>query len=281
MPVGDPRRQLTVPPNQTYKSTSPSPQSAPPTLTTHVTSINEHQTSSSSLQSKFIPPTRKKSIPLASRSVHPLQMEIDRLTAVCEEHERVIRSSLSTIKHYVITNMPDIFDRVNKLDDDAEAITATVQQTLSAHIPPFQSHLRKIISDRSSDVDLMKKRTTPWKDVVSDMGLSPSHIRENGDTKDHVGIGKLKRVNRSEGDGDALTRMEMWADEVEMYLSSEIVRAKEQLVSKTGKRKFLLRSIFFLIYLITALILGLLVFLLAKRGYDHFKHIRRLQKLGI
>ncbi|WWC69914.1 uncharacterized protein I206_103858 [Kwoniella pini CBS 10737] len=239
----DPRRQLTVPVQSTYRTSSPSPNTAPPIPNGSHPGRSSFigNTSATSFQPRFLPPVRKKSLPLASRSTHPLQLEIDRLTAICEEHERVIRSSLSTIKHHVMTNMPEIFELVNKIDDNAETITASIQQSLSTYIPPFQSHLHKIVSDRSSDVEVMRHRTTPWKDVVSDL-KSTSPSRSNND--ELVGkIGRIKRISETEGEGDALTRIEMWADEVDMYLSTEIVRVKEKLASKTSKRQFLIKLI--------------------------------------
>ncbi|WWC94509.1 hypothetical protein V866_001355 [Kwoniella sp. B9012] len=259
----DPRRQLSVPIQPTYRPTSPSPKTAPPvTNQQRRPSSIDGNTTASSFQPRFLPPVRKRSLPLASRSAHPLQVEIDRLTAVCEEHERVIRSSLSTIKHHVMTNTPDVFERVNKIDDDAEAITASLQQTLSAHIPPFQQHLHKIVSDRSMDVELMKQRTTPWNDVVSSDHTSLSSLSKgiNGSGDTH-GPMELQKISELDGEGgDALTRIEMWADEVDMYLSSEIVRVKEKLATKTSKRQFLKRLV---------ILLGLL----AAKGYDHFSNL--------
>nr|XP_019046576.1 hypothetical protein I302_05326 [Kwoniella bestiolae CBS 10118]OCF25506.1 hypothetical protein I302_05326 [Kwoniella bestiolae CBS 10118] len=265
------RRQLSVPIQATYRSTSPSPQSAPPVSNhpSHSSINGDVSTSNRRAQPTFLPPVRKRSLPLASRSTHPLQMEIDRLTAVCEEHERVIRSSLSTIKHHVMTNMPDVFERVNKIDDDAEV--SQLQQTLSAHIPPFQSHLQRIVFDRSADVDLMEKRTTPWKDVVSDLTTSTALSR--GLDKDEGSASRMKRISELDGgEGDALTRIEMWADEVDMYLSSEIVRVKEKLASKTSKRQFLLRVIVFLTYALVAIVLASVLGMLVKKGYDHIYH---------
>ncbi|WWC62183.1 uncharacterized protein I303_104777 [Kwoniella dejecticola CBS 10117] len=261
----DPRRQLTVPIQPTYRTSSPSPNSAPPIANGPQRSRSsiDGNTTASSFQPRFLPPVRKRSLPLASRSTHPLQLEIDRLTAVCEEHERVIRSSLSTIKHHVMTNMPEVFELVNKIDDDAEAITASVQQSLSTHIPPFQSHLHRIVSDRTSDVELMKHRTTPWKDVVSEVkaAKSPSKADHEGlEPRSSIGTGRIKRIAEVDGEGDALTRIEMWADEVDMYLSTEIVRVKERLASKTSKRQFLIRVIFFFLVM------------LVQRAYHHFKY---------
>ncbi|WWC89043.1 uncharacterized protein L201_003961 [Kwoniella dendrophila CBS 6074] len=251
----DPRRQLTVPIQPTYRSTSPSPQSAPPVSSNNHrrsrSSIDDN-TTSSTFQPKFIPPTRKKSLPIASRSTHPLQLEIDRLTAICEEHERAIRSSLSTIKHHVMTNMPDVFEKVNNIDIDAEAITANIQKTLSTYIPPFQSNLNRIKSDRSHDVEIMKQRTTPWKDIVLEFKSSlidaSSSSTSTKSTKHLDKAGKLIGIpgindNEDESESAALTRISMWVEELDMYLSSEIVRVKERINSKTSKRQRLIRLI--------------------------------------
>ncbi|OCF43060.1 hypothetical protein I317_03154 [Kwoniella heveanensis CBS 569] len=254
-----PRRGLSVPAQPTYRLEPTSPQSAPPVPNGTSSRIGQGASLSVGANSpsplrtnkrRFAPPVRKRSMPIPARSTHPLQKEIERLTAVCEEHERTIRSSLSTLKHHLLTNLPDIFERLNKCDDDAETVTATIQQTLQANIPPFQSHLSKIISDRKADVDLMRQRTTPWKDIVSET-LDPPFSDDN-DTKNSVVDGgfldgggeRLKRVPGADGQTgmDALTKVEMWADELDMYLSTEIVRLKERVDEKDKKWRFLARA---------------------------------------
>ncbi|WVF71177.1 hypothetical protein IAT40_005977 [Kwoniella sp. CBS 6097] len=255
-----PRRHLTAPAQPTYRFEPTSPQSAPPIPNGAAgpSRIDVSGTSPSPLgtgRTRFAPPVRKRSMPIPARSTHPLQKEIERLTAVCEEHERVIRSSLSTLKHHLLTNLPDIFERLNKCDDDAETITATIQQTLQANIPPFQSHLSKIISDRKGDVDLMRQRTTPWKDIVNETLVPPSSSTENnvGDTADGLGTFgggggegmRLKRIPGADGqtEMDALTKVEMWADELDMYLSTEIVRSRERKAEKEQKWQFLTKTL--------------------------------------
>ncbi|ODO08394.1 hypothetical protein L198_00122 [Cryptococcus wingfieldii CBS 7118] len=169
-------------------------------------------------------PTRKKSVqvPLTANSLNSLEREIERLTAACDEHERVIRSTLSTVRHHLLTNMQGILERVAKTDDDAEV-------ALQVYIPAFQDKLRQTIRHRAEDVETMRERTTPWRDVV--IGGTASSQKQSGEADQGTlasGGRKLKRVEDG-GKGDALTRMEMWADEVEMYLNNEIVRMNESL----------------------------------------------------
>ncbi|WVQ99696.1 hypothetical protein IAU59_006837 [Kwoniella sp. CBS 9459] len=260
-----PRRQLTVPAQPTYRHDPTAPQSAPPVPNGAGPRVARGSpghgaagTSGASpsplglASSRFAPPVRKRSMPIPARSTHPLQKEIERLTAVCEEHERVIRSSLSTLKHHLLTNLPDIFERLNKCDDDAETITATIQQTLQANLPPFQSHLSKIIADRKGDVDLMRQRTTPWKDIVNESLDPPSDQDDNRETAEGDSIGgggaggiKLRRVPGADGQNerDALMKVEMWADELDMYLTTEIVRTRERVEEKGKKWHYLTRAI--------------------------------------
>lgn len=47
---------------------------------------------------------------------------------------------------------------------------------------------------------------------------------------------KLKRVEGGGGEADALTRVELWADEVEMYLNNEIIRANESTKVKRARQ---------------------------------------------
>ncbi|ODN97999.1 hypothetical protein I350_07639 [Cryptococcus amylolentus CBS 6273] len=169
-------------------------------------------------------PTRKKSVqmPLTANSLNPLEREIERLTAACDEHERVIRSTLSTVRHHLLTNMQGVLERVAKTDDDAEV-------ALQVYIPAFQDKLRQTLRHRAEDVETMRERTTPWRDVV--VGGNASSQKQSGEAEQGTlasGGRKLKRVEDG-GKGDALTRVEMWADEVEMYLNNEIVRMNESL----------------------------------------------------
>lgn len=58
----------------------------------------------------------------------------------------------------------------------------------------------------------MRERTTPWRDVVDEDGAARLSVSTGG-------IGalrakKLKRVEGGGGEADALTRVELWADEV-------------------------------------------------------------------
>ncbi|WVR06788.1 hypothetical protein IAU60_003823 [Kwoniella sp. DSM 27419] len=251
-PAHDPRRQLSVPTQPTHRSSPPQAALA--------ASARYGAASPDPEARRHAQPTRKASMPMAARSTHPLQVEIERLTKACEEHERVIRSSLSTLKHHLIYNVPEVFEALSKCDDDAEAISAAIQRTLQDHIPSFQSQLGKTVSDRTKDVDLMRHRTTPWRDVVKEQGASPPRT-EGSRGERSAGVHKLKRVNGVDGgETDALTKVEMWADEVDMYLSAEIVRAKERLADKTSKRRFLSRVISFLVLLAIALLAGWFVF---------------------
>ncbi|ALO69695.1 hypothetical protein CNL05445 [Cryptococcus deneoformans JEC21] len=181
-----------------------------------------------------LPKRRIIPAPLTANSLHPVEKEIERLTAACEEHERVIRSTLSTVRHHIMTNTQGILERLSKVDDDAEAITASIQQAIQSSIPQFQSNLRESLQLRSGDVELMRERTTPWRDVVDEDGAARLGVSTGG-------IGalrakKLKRVEGGGGEADALTRVELWADEVEMYLNNEIIRANESTKVKRARQ---------------------------------------------
>ncbi|WVQ77828.1 hypothetical protein IAR50_007521 [Cryptococcus sp. DSM 104548] len=176
-------------------------------------------------------PTRKKSVqvPLTANSLNPLEREIERLSAACDEHERVIRSTLSTVRHHLLTNVPAVLERLVKTDDDAEGVTSDIQQALQTYISAFQDKLRQNLKHRAEDVDTMRDRTTPWRDVVNES--AGSGRKDGGEVVEGTlssGARKLKRVEDG-GKGDALTRVEMWADEVEMYLNNEIARMNESL----------------------------------------------------
>ncbi|KAL0255352.1 hypothetical protein I308_100152 [Cryptococcus tetragattii IND107] len=201
-------------PSSTVSSPSPTPKSAPP----------------------IIAPPKRRIIPapLTANSLHPVEKEIERLTSACEEHERVIRSTLSTVRHHIMTNAQGILERLSKVDDDAEAITASIQQALQSSIPQFQSNLRENLQLRSGDVELMRERTTPWKDVVDEDGAALLSVSTNGIGALHAK--KLKRVEGGGGEADALTRVELWADEVEMYLNNEIIRVNESTKVKRARQ---------------------------------------------
>nr|KIR85220.1 hypothetical protein I308_04474 [Cryptococcus tetragattii IND107] len=193
-------------PSSTVSSPSPTPKSAPP----------------------IIAPPKRRIIPapLTANSLHPVEKEIERLTSACEEHERVIRSTLSTVRHHIMTNAQGILERLSKVDDDAEA--------LQSSIPQFQSNLRENLQLRSGDVELMRERTTPWKDVVDEDGAALLSVSTNGIGALHAK--KLKRVEGGGGEADALTRVELWADEVEMYLNNEIIRVNESTKVKRARQ---------------------------------------------
>ncbi|WWD17023.1 hypothetical protein CI109_101459 [Kwoniella shandongensis] len=251
------RRQLTVPSQPNQRSTSP----ASPHHTSPVRNVNGNgveagpsRTNRGSTAAARLPngnpreiphiPIRKRSLPLAAPSTHPLQMEIDRLTAVCEEHERVIRSGLSTVKHHLLTMTPDIMERFHQYDDDAETVTASIQQSLQDQIPPFQAHLRQIIENRERDVDVMRRRTTPWKDVVSteDKDIVGPNGKIGG--QEEGSLRKLiKSMEGSDEGSDALNRVELWTDEIEMYLNGEIVRVKERIASRKYQQAFTIRAV--------------------------------------
>ncbi|KAK8843932.1 hypothetical protein IAR55_006724 [Kwoniella newhampshirensis] len=289
LPSPPSRRQLAVAPGPPHhRAVSPAPHTTPP-VTSDRNHANHTEAGPSghpigrSRVTPHVVPVRKRSLPMAAPSTHPLQMEIDRLTAVCEEHERVIRSGLSTVKHHLLTMTPDIIERLHKSDDDAETITASIQQSLQDHIPPFQSHLRKIIQQREGDVDLMRRRTTPWRDVVSVEDKETAGSAINGDgplTKTKEDGGGLKRLTRivdgpGNGERDALTRVELWADEVDMYLTSEIVRVKERLASKRSKRRLLIRAIQLLSISAAIFLGGLVLSMLIAEILSIFKPIWR------
>ncbi|KIR53937.1 hypothetical protein I315_03555 [Cryptococcus gattii Ru294] len=202
----DQTRSQRLKPSSITSSPSPTPKSAPP----------------------IIAPPKRRIIPapLTANSLHPVEKEIERLTSACEEHERVIRSTLSTVRHHIITNAQGILERLSKVDDDAE--------TLQSSIPQFQSNLRENLQLRSGDVELMRERTTPWKDVVDEDGAALLSVSTNGIGASHAK--KLKRVEGGGGEADALTRVELWADEVEMYLNNEIIRVNESTKVKRARQ---------------------------------------------
>ncbi|ADV21574.1 Hypothetical protein CGB_D1570C [Cryptococcus gattii WM276] len=202
----DQTRSQRLKPSSITSSPSPTPKSAPPIIA---------------------PPNRRIiPAPLTANSLHPVEKEIERLTSACEEHERVIRSTLSTVRHHIITNAQGILERLSKVDDDAE--------TLQSSIPQFQSNLRENLQLRSGDVELMRERTTPWKDVVDEDGAALLSVSTNGIGASHAK--KLKRVEGGGGEADALTRIELWADEVEMYLNNEIIRVNESTKVKKARQ---------------------------------------------
>ncbi|OXG85310.1 hypothetical protein C349_02338 [Cryptococcus neoformans var. grubii Br795] len=210
----DQNRSQRLQPSSVASSPSRTPKSAPP----------------------IIVPPKRRIIPasLTANSLHPVEKEIGRLTAACEEHERVIRSTLSTVRHHIMTNAQGILERLAKVDDDAEAITASIQQALQSSIPQFQSNLRECLQLRSGDVELMRERTTPWRDVVDDDGAALLSVSTGG-----IGTSRAKKLKRVEGGGgeaDALTRVELWADEVEMYLNNEIIRVNESTKIKRARQ---------------------------------------------
>ncbi|KAE8538477.1 hypothetical protein D1P53_004834 [Cryptococcus gattii VGV] len=202
----DQTRSQRLQPSSIASSPSPAPKSAPP----------------------IIAPPKRRIIPasLTANSLHPVEKEIERLTTACEEHERVIRSTLSTVRHHIMTNAQGILERLSKVDDDAEA--------LQSSIPQFQSNLRENLQLRNGDVELMRERTTPWKDVVDEDGAALLSVSTDGIGTLHAK--KLKRVEGGGGEADALTRVELWADEVEMYLNNEIIRVNESTKVKRARQ---------------------------------------------
>ncbi|WVQ79650.1 hypothetical protein IAT38_001750 [Cryptococcus sp. DSM 104549] len=196
-----------------------------------------------------VPLPRRKArvpVPLAGRSVLSLENEIERLTAACEEHERAIRSSLSTVKHHLMTNLHGLFEKLNSTDEEAEGITASIQQSLQANLPTYQAHLRRTLEHRAGDVDIMRQRMTPWREVVPD----PSAVPETGTggvgevVAGGVGEGSVrKKLRRVEGGGveaDALTRIELWADEIEMYLNNEIVNTNKSINARSVRQRLVI-----------------------------------------
>lgn len=139
-----------------------------------------------------LPKRRIIPAPLTANSLHPVEKEIERLTAACEEHERVIRSTLSTVRHHIMTNTQGILERLSKVDDDAEAITASIQQAIQSSIPQFQSNLRESLQLRSGDVELMRERTTPWRDVVDEDGAARLGVSTGG-----IGALRAKKTQKS------------------------------------------------------------------------------------
>ncbi|RSH88986.1 hypothetical protein EHS25_002648 [Saitozyma podzolica] len=155
--------------------------------------------------------------------------EIWRLTKACEEHERKIRSSKSTIEHRVFLEFPNMISRLNEIDDQADELSASLQATLRNSLPDLQKRLDEIVHARRADVETMRERTTPWRHLEFDEA-DDGHAMEEEDP------GRIPRVE-GVGSSDELARIEGWANEVENYLTSEIVRLRENIQHTSIRRK--------------------------------------------
>lgn len=84
---------------------------------------------------------------------------------------------------------------------------------MNSESPKLQKRLDALLEERSSDVETMRERTTPWADFVDDKAVDMGLKR----VKSGQRVGRISRI-RAEGtgerDADALAMIERWADEV-------------------------------------------------------------------
>ncbi|ORX35653.1 hypothetical protein BD324DRAFT_631023 [Kockovaella imperatae] len=195
-------------------------------------------------------PIRKSHPPIQPRSrdskpgVHPLQDEIDRLMAACDEHERKIRATKSSIEHRLYNELPHVLTRLNEVDVQAENTATSIQSAVDTVREPIKKKLGDLVAARERDVETMRARTTPWRSFFEEE-------EENGlGTK----ITRVAGAGAAGDDSDGLARIEKWAEEVEIYLSSEIIRLKAAMSSKSRRKSLLSGLISFILMIIVALI---------------------------
>ncbi|ORY26127.1 hypothetical protein BCR39DRAFT_269336 [Naematelia encephala] len=202
-----PRRSLPV----QQRSPPPVQRPSPPQPVAGPSRLSLHQRRPIPKVQSFQNPTQDNTL--------PLQQEIDRLTAACEEHERKIRSIRGSIEHRLFVELPALLGRLLERDDDAEVCASTV--------PPMRQKLSEIVAARTKDLETMRERTAPWQTLFAE--ADKGGILE-GDGK----TGHIERVPGIGKDGsDGLARIEWWADETEMLLNAEIIRLKAEVASKS------------------------------------------------
>ncbi|KAK4686636.1 hypothetical protein P7C73_g3489, partial [Tremellales sp. Uapishka_1] len=190
-----PRRNATLPVSSTRSHSSP-PQTAPPTQPSRIPSISRAGNENGGIRSDSH----------RSSSAHPLQAEINRLMASCEDHELKIRSAKqATIEHRLFSELPAMLSKLNETDERAEQIASQISVSLQSNLHPLQSRLDNLVLARRNDVETMKERTTPWKDLSSSTNGTAGE-------KDK-GSGRIQRMTGISAT-DGLGRIEKWAEEV-------------------------------------------------------------------
>ncbi|WVN87685.1 uncharacterized protein L203_102873 [Cryptococcus depauperatus CBS 7841] len=228
----------------------------------------------------FTPMPAREDVALPVDGLQPLEKEIERLTAICEEHERAIRSTLSTVSHHLLTNLEGVFEKLAMIDDDAELITSSLQQSLQAHIPAFQAHLREKIKRRTADVQVMRERMTPWRDIVDERTDDGSGAQGamQGSVTSHGK--KLKRIEGGGGETDALTRVELWADEVEMYLNNEIMAINERIKIKKTRRYYIYHTVIYALIVLGIVATGFALYYPSAAIWSRIREWQRLHSSG-
>lgn len=125
--------------------------------------------------------------------------------------------------------------------------------------PELEARLRKVLDERSANVETMRARTTPWvsflpaEDEMVDVqegeldekqgsGSTAMIRRESGK------IERVKGANASNDDSEALAMIERWAEEVKMKLADEIGRLRTQLGEERRKAHIVTRLMILLFF---------------------------------
>ncbi|RSH86729.1 uncharacterized protein EHS24_005000 [Apiotrichum porosum] len=181
-----------------------------------------------------------------TEEAHPLQAEIERLTALCEDHSRKFRSSKATFEHRVFSEYPSILTRLGELDVRAEKATADLYAALHEAVPALRGRLAALEDERTADVETMRQRTTPWRDFLpeeddKENGLALSRSRSGGGRRGKVS--KIERMRGADSESDALSLIERWGEEVTISLTDQIARLKSQLFEEGRKRNIVIRLV--------------------------------------
>ncbi|KAL1411555.1 hypothetical protein Q8F55_002517 [Vanrija albida] len=165
----------------------------------------------------------------------PLQREIDRLSALCDQHELKFRSLRTSFEHRVFSEFPNVLKTFSELDQRADRITADLNIAINKSEPVFHTRIDLLLEDRKADLETLRSRTSPWRAIVQEA------LEDLASRGLHERIERIKGAGEERNDGDMLTILERYSEHIENELRQQIVLLKAQLAEQRFKRSLRVR----------------------------------------
>ncbi|WOO80138.1 uncharacterized protein LOC62_03G003650 [Vanrija pseudolonga] len=167
--------------------------------------------------------------------IHPLQGEIERLSALCDQHELKFRSLRTSFEHRVFSEFPNVLKTFSELDQRADRITADLNISINKSEPVFHTRIDLLLDDRKADLETLRSRTSPWRAIVQE---ALEDLQSRGL---HERIERIKGAGEERNDGDMLSILERYSEHIENELRQQIAVLRAQLAEQRYKRSLRLR----------------------------------------
>jgi hypothetical protein len=118
---------------------------------------------------------RKKGLRVDERwngSDHNLRYKVDELLSKCNEQERLIRVSETSIRHKLDDELPSLLSKMMELDNEAEKVATDLLATMREVDPIVDKYHNETLKYENEQLELEKKKLMPWKEYkMKDDGL--------------------------------------------------------------------------------------------------------------